>query len=66
MPEDMVAVKVGDEQLAEGKSDPVPHHLALGALPAIEEEDFTLAMEGLGGDVPVYRRAGSAGAEKGE
>jgi hypothetical protein len=35
---DVVGVIVGEKDFAEGEADPVPHHLPLGALAAIEQD----------------------------
>ena len=63
--EDVVRVVVGEEDLGEGKADPVPHHLPLVALAAVEEDRLPLALHGKPGDVAVHGRRGGAGAEEG-
>ena len=64
--EDVVRVIVGEEDLGEGEADPVPHHLPLGALAAVEEDRLPLALHGEAGDVAVHGRSGGAGAEEGD
>ena len=64
--EDVVGVIVGEEDLAEGEADPVPHHLPLGALAAVEEDRLAFALQRETGDVAVDGGTGGAGAEKGD
>ena len=63
--EDVVRVVVGEEDLGEGEADPVPHHLPLVALAAVEEDRLPFALHGEPGDVAVHGRRGGAGAEEG-
>src|SRR5690606_13923515 len=64
--EEVVGVEVGEEDVAEGEAHAVAHHLALGALAAVEQQGLPLAGEREGGDVAVDGGAGGAGAEEGE
>ena len=49
----VVGVVVGEEDFCEGEPDPVAHHLALGALAAVEEDRLAFALHGQAGDVAV-------------
>ena len=62
--EKMVGVVVGEENVLEGKADPVAHHLALGAFAAIEQQHLSLAVHCEGGDVAVYGGTSCARAEE--
>jgi hypothetical protein len=50
-------MKVRDENLADSKARRVPHHLSLGTLAAVEQEDISLSLYGDGADVAADRRA---------
>jgi hypothetical protein len=54
--EQVVGMKVGEEDVAEGERDPVAHHLTLRALPAVDEERLALAYDGNRRDIPLDGR----------
>src|SRR5882762_6604430 len=58
----MIGVKVREEDLRQRKAHPVAHHLALGALAALEQQSLAFAHESHGGDVALdgWSRCGSA------
>ena len=62
----VVGVIVGEEHFGEGEPDAVPHHLALGALAAVEEDRLPFALHRQPRDVPVDGGAGGARAEEGD
>ncbi len=62
----VIGVEVAEEDLAEAEAHAVAHHLALGALAAIENERLALAVDGERRHVAVHRRHRGAGAEEGE
>ena len=64
--EDVIRVIVGEEDLREGEPHPVPHHLPLVPLPAVEEDRLAFALKRETGDVAVDGRRRRTGAEKGE
>src|SRR3989449_9769278 len=51
--EEVVGVEMGEEDLREREAHAVAHHLALGALAALEQQRLTLTHEGEGGDVAL-------------
>jgi hypothetical protein len=55
---------MGEEDVPEGEAHPVAHHLALGALAAVEQEHLPLALHGKAGDVPVDGGTGGARPEE--
>src|SRR2546425_2888678 len=57
-PEKMVGVKMREEDLRQREAHPVAHHLALGALAALEQESLAFAHEGDTGDIPLYGGTG--------
>jgi hypothetical protein len=61
----MIGVIMGEEDIPEGKPDPVPHHLALVAFAAIEEQRLAFALHREPGHVAVDGRDGGASAEEG-
>ena len=63
--EDVIRVIVGEEDLGEGEAHPVPHHLPLVALAAVEEDRLPFALDREPGDVAVDGGRGGAGAEEG-
>jgi hypothetical protein len=64
--EQVVGVIVTKEDLAEGKPDAVPHHLALVSFPAVEEERLAFALHRQAGNVPVDSRGRGARSEEGD
>src|SRR6267143_2504286 len=62
--QEMIGVKVGEEDLGERKAHPVAHHLALGAFAALEQERFAFAMDGEARDVPFDCGPGGGRAEE--
>ena len=60
----MVRVEVREEDVANVEARAVSHHLALGALPAVEQRQDPFALEGDGGEASGDRRGGRGGAEK--
>jgi hypothetical protein len=64
--QEMVGMKVGEEDLGQGKAHPVAHHLALGAFAAFEQQRLALAMNGEATDVPFDCWPGGGCAEKGD
>ena len=63
-PEDVVAMHVRKEEIAERKSDPVPHHLPLCSLAAIEKKCLSFPNDGEGADATFNGGAGSGSTEK--
>jgi len=57
---------MAEEDLLEGETDPVAHHLTLGTLAAIEEQHFAFALERECGNVAVHRGTSGPGAEEGQ
>src|SRR6266571_3668518 len=64
--EEMIGMKVGEEDFGQRKAHPVAHHLALGAFAAFEEERLAFAMNGEATDVPFDGWPGGGGAEEGD
>src|SRR6476661_1710911 len=64
--EHVVGVEVAEEHFGEREPDAVPHHLALGALAAIEQHGLPLALQGEARDVALDRGARRPGAEEGD
>src|SRR5205807_3767384 len=62
--EKMVGVKMREEDLGQGEAHPVAHHLALGALAALEQERLALAHQRHRGDVALHGGTGGGSAEK--
>ena len=60
----MVGVKVGEEDVLKPECHPVPHHLPLGALTAIEKKRLPLPNEGNGGDIPFNGGSRCRGPEQ--
>src|SRR6267142_2807425 len=58
----MIGVKMREEDLRQRKAHPVAHHLALGALAALEQQCLAFAHQSHGGDVTLdgWSRCGSA------
>ena len=63
-PDEMISVKVREEDVVEVEGDSVAHHLPLGPLATIEEKGFSFAEERDGGDVPFDGRSGGGSAEE--
>src|SRR5205809_1897024 len=61
-PKKMIGMKMREEDLGQRKAHPVAHHLALGALTALEQQSLPFADEGDTGDIPFYGGPGSTGA----
>src|SRR5437867_2840135 len=51
--QEMIGVKVREEDLGQRKAHPVAHHLALGALAALEQQRLAFAHESESADVPL-------------
>ena len=64
--EDVIGVVVREEEVVERERDAVAHHLALGALAAVDEQRFALADEGERRDAALDGGAGGGGAEEAE
>jgi hypothetical protein len=64
--EHVVAVAVGDEDVVDAETGPEPHHLALGAFPAVEQEPVPLEPEGDRAGVARRRGHGPARSQEGE
>src|SRR5437867_11628695 len=62
--EKMIGMKVREEDLGQRKAHPVAHHLALGALAALEEQGLTFAHESESANVPLDGGPSSAGPKK--
>jgi len=62
--EKMIGMKVGEKDLRQREAHPVAHHLALGALAALEQQRLAFAHEGQRGDVALYRRPSGRRTEK--
>src|SRR2546430_11192771 len=60
----MISVKMREENLGQREAHPVAHHLALGALAALEQERLALAHQRHRGDVAFHGGARGGGAEK--
>src|SRR5713226_6531148 len=60
----MVGVKMREEDLRQREAHPVAHHLALGALAALEQQRFAFADKRHRGDVALYRRPGGRRTKK--
>jgi hypothetical protein len=58
----MVRMKMGDKDMVEGKSCPIPHHLSLSPLPTIEEEELPLPLQGQRGHISPHSWARGRGA----
>ncbi len=56
--DDVIAMEMREEDLIEREGDAVFHHLPLSTLAAVEQQRFSLASEGEGGNIPLHRRAG--------
>ena len=54
-PEEVVSVHVADEDRNDPEAGPVAHHLALGALAAVEQKEVALALHGQTTDVAAHR-----------
>ena len=64
--EEVVGVEVGEEDVVEGEAGAVAHHLALGALAAVEHQQLALALDDERADVAAHGGAGGGGAEEGD
>src|SRR5687768_10408869 len=60
----MVGMGVRKEEVAKGERDPVAHHLALGSLPAVDEQGLALPNDSEGADATFDGRARCGGAKK--
>src|SRR6267143_2900399 len=54
--QEMIGVKVGEEDFGQRKAHPVAHHLALRAFAALEQQRLALAMNGEARDISFYSR----------
>jgi len=57
-------VRVRKEEIIERKSDPVPHHLALGALAAVDQKRLAFTNDGKGTDRALDGGSRGGGSEK--
>ena len=64
--QEMVGMKVSDENGLYSEARPVPHHLPLSTLSAVEEHQITLSLNRDPTDIPAYRGPGGGGAEEGD
>src|SRR5205823_5621790 len=62
--EKMIGVEMREEDLGQREAHPVAHHLALGALAALEQERLALAHQCHRGDVALHSGTRGGGAEK--
>ena len=63
--EGVIGVEVGDEHVLDREARGVAHHLALGSLAAIEQQQLALALHHQRRNVAIHRRHRSAGTEEG-
>ena len=59
-------MEVGDEDGLDVEPRAKTHHLALGTLPAVEQHEIALALNGNSTDVAAHRRAGCGSAKEGD
>src|SRR5215210_5687309 len=64
--EHVIGVIVAEKNFSKAEPHTKSHHLALVPLATIEQQRLALAVNGEAGNVPVDRRRGCAGAEKGD
>ena len=64
--QEMIGVKMGDEDGLDPETRPVPHHLPLGALAAVEEHQIAFSLHGDAAHIPAHSGPGSGGAEEGD
>ena len=62
--EEVVGVKVCEEDVGQGKRDSIAHHLPLGALTAVEQQSFAFAYDRERGDTALDCGTRSGGAEE--
>ena len=60
----MVGVKMGEKDLPQCERSAIAHHLALGALPALEQQRLAFALQGERGDVAFDGRPGGGRAQE--
>jgi len=62
--DDVIGMKVREEDICNRERDVVTHHLALRSLAAVEEQRLTLAHDGQRGDVALDGRARGRGSKE--